>query len=86
MPVADKGLLIGVTGCCGCCPYLLAAEALEKAAAELGYEMKVETNGSIGVKNTPTAEEIERAEAIIVSCDKQVDMTRFAGKNSLKRV
>ena len=78
----DKGLLIGVTGCpAGVAHTYLAAEALEKAAAELGYEIKVETNGSIGVKNSPTAEEITRAEAIIVSCDKQVDMDRFAGKN-----
>ncbi|PTB30980.1 PTS fructose transporter subunit IIABC [Photobacterium phosphoreum] len=81
----DKGLLIGVTGCpAGVAHTYLAAEALEKAAAELGYEIKVETNGSIGVKNSPTAEEIARAEAIIVSCDKQVDMDRFAGKKLIK--
>ncbi|MEC6815420.1 fructose-specific PTS transporter subunit EIIC [Photobacterium toruni] len=81
----DKGLLIGVTGCpAGVAHTYLAAEALEKAAAELGYEIKVETNGSIGVKNSPTAEEIARAEAIIVSCDKQVDMARFAGKKLIK--
>ncbi len=68
----DKGLLTGVTGCpAGVAHTYLAAEALEKAAAELGYEIKVETNGSIGVKNSPTAEEIARAEAIVVSCDKQ---------------
>ncbi|NGN97908.1 PTS transporter subunit EIIA [Grimontia sp. S25] len=84
-PEANKGLLIGVTGCpAGVAHTYLAAEALEKGAAELGYEMKVETNGSIGVKNSPTAEEIARAEAIIVSCDKQVDMTRFAGKRLIK--
>ncbi|MGF1726840.1 PTS fructose transporter subunit IIABC [Photobacterium nomapromontoriensis] len=84
-PVADKGLLIGVTGCpAGVAHTYLAAEALEKGAAELGYTIKVETNGSIGVKNSPTAEEIANAEAIIVSCDKQVDMTRFAGKRLIK--
>ncbi|KLV09613.1 PTS fructose transporter subunit IIC [Photobacterium aquae] len=84
-PVANKGLLIGVTGCpAGVAHTYLAAEALEKGAAELGYEIKVETNGSIGVKNSPTAEEIARAEAIIVSCDKQVDMARFAGKRLIK--
>ncbi|GHA53306.1 fructose-specific PTS transporter subunit EIIC [Photobacterium aphoticum] len=84
-PVADKGLLIGVTGCpAGVAHTYLAAEALEKGAAELGFEIKVETNGSIGVKNSPTAEEIARAEAIIVSCDKQVDMARFAGKRVIK--
>lgn len=79
--VADKGFLIGVTGCpAGIAHTYLAAEGLEKAAAEMGYKIKVETNGSIGVKNAPTAEEIERAVAIVVSCDKQVDMTRFNGK------
>ena len=80
-----KGLIIGVTGCpVGISHTYLAAEALEKAGAELGYEIKVETNGSIGVKNTPTDEEIARAEAIVVSCDKQVDMARFAGKKLIK--
>lgn len=81
----DQGFLIGVTGCpAGVAHTYLAAEALEKAAAAMGYEIKVETNGSIGVKNTPTAEEIARADAIIVSCDKQVDMARFAGKKLIK--
>ncbi|WP_305810646.1 PTS fructose transporter subunit IIABC [Photobacterium leiognathi] len=80
-----KGLIIGVTGCpAGVAHTYLAAEALEKAGAELGYEVKVETNGSIGVKNSPTAEEIARAEVIVVSCDKQVDMARFAGKKLIK--
>ncbi|ENP8457004.1 PTS sugar transporter subunit IIA [Photobacterium damselae] len=81
----NKGLIIGVTGCpAGVAHTYLAAEALEKAGAELGYEVKVETNGSIGVKNSPTAEEIARAEAIVVSCDKQVNMARFAGKKLIK--
>ncbi|MBD1577144.1 MULTISPECIES: PTS fructose transporter subunit IIABC [Vibrio] len=82
---ADKGFLIGVTGCpAGIAHTYLAAEGLEKAAAEMGYEIKVETNGSIGVKNAPTAEEIERAVAIVVSCDKQVDMARFNGKKLIQ--
>ena len=46
--------------------------------------MKVETNGSIGVKNSPTAVEIARASAIVVACDKQVDMARFNGKPLIK--
>ncbi|MDG3085637.1 fructose-specific PTS transporter subunit EIIC [Vibrio hannami] len=82
---ADKGFLIGVTGCpTGVAHTYLAAEALEKGAAELGYQIKVETNGSIGVKNAPTAEEIEKADAIIVACDKQVDLERFAGKKVIE--
>lgn len=84
-PSESKGLIIGVTGCpAGIAHTYLAAEALEKGAAALGYQIKVETNGSIGVKNSPTAEEIERAEAIVVACDKQVDMARFAGKRVVK--
>jgi len=76
-----QGFIIGVTGCpAGVAHTYLAAEALEKGATALGYDVKVETNGSIGVKNSPTQEEIERADAIVVACDKQVDMARFAGK------
>ncbi|QFI53931.1 PTS fructose transporter subunit IIABC [Aeromonas simiae] len=79
--VADQGFLIGVTGCpTGVAHTYLAAEALEQAAAELGYQIKVETNGSIGVRNSPSAEEIARASAIVVACDRQVDLSRFAGK------
>ncbi|MEZ8725368.1 fructose-specific PTS transporter subunit EIIC [Vibrio cyclitrophicus] len=79
--VEKQGFIIGVTGCpAGVAHTYLAAEALEKGAAALGYDIKVETNGSIGVKNSPTQEEIERADAIVVACDKQVDMARFAGK------
>lgn len=83
----SKGLIIGVTGCpAGIAHTYLAAEALEKGAAALGFEIKVETNGSIGVKNSPSTEEIERAEAIVVACDKQVDMARFAGNASSKQM
>ncbi|MEI2563363.1 fructose-specific PTS transporter subunit EIIC [Vibrio metoecus] len=84
-PAKSKGLIIGVTGCpAGIAHTYLAAEALEKGAAALGYQIKVETNGSIGVKNSPSKEDIERAEAIVVACDKQVDMARFAGKRLIK--
>ncbi|MGY3895818.1 fructose-specific PTS transporter subunit EIIC [Aeromonas enterica] len=84
-PVADKGFIIGVTGCpAGIAHTYLAAESLERAAKELGYEVKVETNGSIGVKNSPTTAEIARASAIVVACDKQVDMARFNGKPLIK--
>ncbi len=77
----NKGFIIGVTGCpTGVAHTYLAAESLEKAANELGYEHCVETNGSIGVRNSPTQADIERADAIVVACDKQVDLNRFAGK------
>ncbi|WP_426007956.1 fructose-specific PTS transporter subunit EIIC [Aeromonas salmonicida] len=84
-PTTSKGFIIGVTGCpAGIAHTYLAAESLERAAKELGYEVKVETNGSIGVKNSPTAAEIARASAIVVACDKQVDMARFNGKPLIK--
>lgn len=84
-PEPNKGFLIGVTGCpTGVAHTYLAAEALEKGAAELGYKIKVETNGSIGVKNSPTADEIAQADAIIVASDKPVDMNRFAGKKLIE--
>lgn len=77
----SRGLIIGVTGCpVGIAHTYLAAEMLEKAAAEMGYEAIVETNGSIGVKNTPCDADIARADAIVVACDKQVDLDRFNGK------
>ncbi|WP_346205081.1 fructose-specific PTS transporter subunit EIIC [Aeromonas salmonicida] len=84
-PTTSKGFIIGVTGCpAGIAHTYLAAESLERAARELGYEVKVETNGSIGVKNSPTTAEIARASAIVVACDKQVDMARFNGKPLIK--
>lgn len=84
-PELTQGFLIGVTGCpAGVAHTYLAAEALERGAIELGYKIKVETNGSIGVKNSPSAEEIERADAIIVASDKHVDMNRFAGKKVIE--
>ncbi|WP_315904930.1 PTS fructose transporter subunit IIABC [Vibrio fluvialis] len=81
----SKGFIIGVTGCpAGVAHTYLAAEALEKGATAMGYAIKVETNGSIGVKNSPTEDEIQSADAIIVACDKQVNMNRFAGKRVVK--
>ncbi|WP_195265083.1 fructose-specific PTS transporter subunit EIIC [Clostridium sp. 1001275B_160808_H3] len=79
--VTNNKFLIGVTGCpVGVAHTYLAAKSLTKAANEMGYSIKVETNGSIGVENSPTNYEIDRADGIIVSCDKEVYMDRFNGK------
>ncbi|MFR8990061.1 MAG: PTS fructose transporter subunit IIC, partial [Fusobacterium sp.] len=59
----------------------MAADALIKKAKELGVNIKVETNGSTGVKNMLTDEEIKNAKGIIVAADKNVEMARFDGKN-----
>lgn len=79
--VKSNKFIIGVTGCpVGVAHTYMAAEAITKAATDMGIEVKVETNGSIGVKNSPTRDEIARADAIIIAADKQVDLERFAGK------
>ena len=73
--------ILAVTGCpTGIAHTFMAEKALKVAAKELGCEIKVETNGAIGVENALTAREIQEADAIIVACDKNVDMDRFNGK------
>lgn len=73
--------IVAVTGCpTGIAYTYMAAEALEKKAKELGYSIKVETRGAGGAKNVLTADEIERADGIIVAADTQVPMDRFQGK------
>ncbi len=73
--------IVAVTGCpTGIAHTYMAAEALEKKAKELGYSIKVETRGAGGAKTVLTADEIERADGIIVAADTQVPMDRFQGK------
>ena len=74
--------VLAVTACpTGIAHTYMAADALIKKAKEMGVNIKVETNGSTGVKNEITAEEIKRAKGIIVAADKNVEMERFAGKH-----
>ena len=80
VPAAER-LVLAVTACpTGIAHTYMAAEALQNMAEKMGITMKVETNGSGGVKNKLTAEEIAAAEGIIVACDKNVPVERFAGK------
>lgn len=73
--------LLAVTACpTGIAHTYMAEEKLNQAAAKAGYGIKVETNGQTGVGNKLTREDIERATAIIVAADKQVEMARFDGK------
>ena len=77
--------ILAVTACpTGIAHTYMAAEALEKAGEKLGYALKAETDGSGGVKNRLTREEIEAADGIIVAADKNVEMARFDGKRVLK--
>ncbi|MBK5488911.1 PTS sugar transporter subunit IIA [Bacillus sp. TH17] len=80
-PEGNESYVLAVTACpTGIAHTYMAADSLKAKAAELGIAIKVETNGSTGVKNGLTKEDIERATAIIVAADKQVEMNRFAGK------
>lgn len=80
-----KGKILAVTACpTGIAHTFMAADALKEKAKELGVEIKVETNGSSGIKHKLTAQEIEDAPAIIVAADKQVEMERFKGKRVLQ--
>jgi fructose PTS system EIIBC or EIIC component len=73
--------LVGVTACpTGIAHTFMAAEALRKAALELGHVMKVETQGSVGAKNQLTSEEIANADAVVIAADTYVDLSRFGGK------
>ncbi|KMM37347.1 PTS fructose transporter subunit IIABC [Guptibacillus hwajinpoensis] len=80
-----SGKILAVTACpTGIAHTYMAADALKAKAAELGYGVKVETNGSGGVKNRLTDEEIQRAPAIIVAADTKVEMDRFKGKKVIE--
>ena len=73
--------VLAVTACpTGIAHTFMAAEALEKKGNEMGITIKVETNGSGGVKNRLTAKEIEECDGIIVAADKNVETARFDGK------
>lgn len=73
--------IIAATGCpTGIAHTFMAKEALEKAAAERGLTMKVETHGQVGVENELTKSEIAGAKAVVVAADKDVQAERFAGK------
>ncbi|ERT58723.1 PTS fructose transporter subunit IIABC [Megasphaera vaginalis (ex Srinivasan et al. 2021)] len=81
---ATQPFIVAVTACpTGITHTYMAAEALENKAAAMGIVIKVETNGSGGVKNSLSAHDIERAAGVIVAADKNVPTQRFAGKRVL---
>ncbi len=82
-PAGEKDYIqiLGVTACpTGIAHTYMAAEALDQQAKKMGITIKVETNGSGGIKNALTAQEIEQCDGIIVAADKNVEMGRFDGK------
>lgn len=82
---ADAPSVLAVTACpTGIAHTYMAADALKAKAKEKNIQFKVETNGSSGVKNNLTDDEIANATAIIVAADKQVEMDRFKGKHVIQ--
>jgi len=78
---AKKPLIVGVTACInGIAHTYMAQEALIKAGKKKGIDVRIETNGSEGVKDKLTPEEIKRAKGVIIASDKKADMPRFDGK------
>jgi len=81
-----KPFVIAVTACpTGIAHTYMAEDSLKKKAAEMGVEIKVETNGSDGIQNRLTAEDIKRADGVIIAADKKVELARFDGKPMLQR-
>ncbi|NQG96742.1 PTS transporter subunit EIIA [Streptococcus suis] len=85
-PSGDRPFIVAVTACTtGIAHTYMAEEALKKQAAEMGVDIKVETNGASGVGNKLTAEDIKNAAGVIIAADKAVDMPRFNGKALVSR-
>lgn len=81
----DDVFIVAVTACpTGIAHTYMAAEAIEKKAKELGYQVKVETRGSAGAKNVLTDDDIAKATGVIVACDTNVPTDRFDGKKVIE--
>ncbi|WP_114569818.1 PTS fructose transporter subunit IIABC [Exiguobacterium flavidum] len=84
-PAENAPYILAVTACpTGIAHTYMAADALKQKAEEMGVRIKVETNGSTGVKNPLTADDIANATAVIVAADKAVEMDRFDGKRVIE--
>ena len=83
---SDKPLIVAVTACTtGIAHTYMAEEALIKKGEEMGVTVRVETNGASGVGNRLTAEEIAKAEGVIIAADKAVETARFDGKRLISK-
>lgn len=82
----NKKFVVAVTACpTGIAHTYMAEDALKRKANELGIDIRVETNGTDGAKNVLTADEIRRADGVIIAADKKVDIARFNGKHVIQR-
>jgi PTS system fructose-specific IIC component len=78
---SGKSKLVAITACpTGVAHTFMAAEALQQAAIRKGYDLQVETRGSVGARNVLEAQAIEEADVVLLAADIEVDVTRFAGK------
>ena len=83
---SDKPLIVAVTACTtGIAHTYMAEEALIKKGEEMGVTVRVETNGASGIGNRLTAEEIAKAEGVIIAADKAVETARFDGKKMISK-
>ncbi|MBS3680873.1 fructose-specific PTS transporter subunit EIIC [Ornithinibacillus massiliensis] len=81
-----KPFVVAITACpTGIAHTFMAEDALKKKAKEMNVDIRVETQGSEGAKNTLTEDEIRRADAVIIAASKKVDLDRFDGKHVLQR-
>ncbi|MBG3849416.1 fructose-specific PTS transporter subunit EIIC [Xanthomonas sp. WHRI 8391] len=77
--------IVAITSCpTGIAHTFMAAEGLQQAAKKLGYQMRVETQGSVGAQDALTDEEIRAADVVIIAADREVDLARFGGKRLFK--
>lgn len=84
-PAAGAKKIVAITACpTGVAHTFMAAEALEEEGKRQGYEVKVETRGSVGAKNQLTADEIAAADLVVIAADIEVDLARFDGKKLYK--
>lgn len=73
--------IVAITSCpTGIAHTYMAAEGLELGAKKLGYQIKVETQGSVGVENPLSSADIEAADVVIIAADTHVDLSRFTAK------
>ncbi|NIK02190.1 PTS fructose transporter subunit IIC [Xanthomonas cannabis] len=77
--------IVAITSCpTGIAHTFMAAEGLQQAAKKLGYQMRVETQGSVGAQDALTDAEIRAADVVIIAADREVDLARFGGKRLFK--
>ncbi|GEM46931.1 PTS fructose-like transporter subunit IIB [Deinococcus cellulosilyticus] len=79
--IAQALNIVAITSCpTGVAHTFMAAEGLQQGATQLGHHIKVETQGSVGAQNTLSAQDIEKADLVIIAADTNVDLSRFQGK------